>query len=307
MKAPEVSVVVPVHGCAGTVDRLVKETLDAVESCGRSVEIVLVDDRSPDDVWERVQRIARSDSRIVGIRFSRNFGQHAAITAGLRRALGSKVVVMDGDLQDPPSLIPDMLLRVNEVDVVLARRNGDYQSRFRMLLGRVYFMFASLLSGTVINPSEGGFSVLDRKVVDAFLEFNEADRHFLFVVRWLGFSQTHIEYERPERPVGKSSYNLIRRLRHAWSGIMFQSTRFLALVLAVGLGVGLLGALLAAFVIYQKVTGDVAPGWASTVSLTLISFGGIIAVQGVVGLYVGRIFQEVKRRPYYIVDTSTDA
>ncbi|HAT18015.1 MAG TPA: glycosyltransferase [Gemmatimonadetes bacterium] len=306
MSVTDVSIVAPVHGCAGTVDQLATEVLEAVGSLGRSVEVILIDDRSPDDVWVRIQRLAETDPRIVGIRLSRNFGQHAAITAGLRRATGGKVVVMDGDLQDPPALIPELLERSDSADVVIARRSGRYQSRPRLLLGRLYLWLVTILSGTPIDPAEGGFSVLDRKVVDAFLEFNEADRHYLFVVRWLGFSQVRVEYDRPERVVGVSSYNLSRRLRHAWSGIMFQSTRFLALVMAFGICVGLLGGLLGTYVIYQKVIGATAPGWASTVALGAFSFGGIIAVQGIVGLYIGRIFQEVKRRPYYVVDVTTD-
>ncbi len=300
--SPLLSVVVPVYGCVDSLPELVQRVVSAVVEADWVAEVVLVDDCSPDDSWSTIESLVSSRSEVVGVRLSRNFGQHAAITAGLATCKGQKVVVVDCDLQDPPELIPEMLRLAVEYDVVLGRRQGNYQSRPRLLLARLYSRLVSIIAGTQFDPAIGTFSLIDRKVVDAFLKLGEHDRHFIFAIHWLGFKQTTIDFLRQPRSVGASSYSLRRRLSHAMHGIMFQNTRFLNLVVFTGFTTATLGSGLGAYTIFRRITASALPGWTSTVSILLFTFGTLVTIQGVIGLYIGRIFQEVKGRPLYLID-----
>ncbi len=300
-----ISVVVPVYSCAEFLIELAHRCIETIESRGDRAEVVLVDDRSPDGAWGLIRTLADADSRIIGIRLSRNFGQHAAISAGLASCSGGKAIVMDGDLQDPPESISDLLDAAAGHDVVFARRLGPHQGPVRRLLGRWYFAVLSVMGGGRIDPSIGGFVLMDRAVVDAFLRFSEKDRHLLFILRWLGFDQTTIEYRRPSRPSGRSSYDLRRRIHHAFRGILFQDTRFLGAIVVLGFTASALGGCLGIWAIVQRLTAGSQAGWTSLVALVLVTFGILVAIQGVVGLYVGRVFEESKGRPIYVVDETT--
>ena len=300
--SPLLSVVVPVYGCVDSLPELVQRVVSAAVEADWAAEVVLVDDCSPDDSWSTIESLVSSRSDVVGVRLSRNFGQHAAITAGLATCKGQKVVVMDCDLQDPPELIPEMLGLAVEYDVVLGRRLGNYQSRPRLLLANIYNRLVSTLAGAQFDPAIGTFSLIDRKVVDAFLTLGEQDRHFIFAILWLGFKQTTIDFQRQPRSVGASSYTLRRRLGHAVQGIMFQNTRFLSLIVYTGFTTAALGSALGIYTIVRRITASTLPGWTSTVALLLFVFGTLVTVQGVIGLYIGRIFQEAKGRPLYLID-----
>ena len=158
------------------------------------------------------------------------------------------------------------------------------------------------MAGAQFDPAIGTFSLVDRKVVDAFLKLGEHDRHFIFAILWLGFKQTTIDFQRQPRSVGASSYTLRRRFGHAMHGIMFQNTRFLGLVVSTGFITAALGSVLGVYTIIRRITADTLPGWTSTVALLLFVFGALVTIQGVIGLYIGRIFQEVKGRPSYLID-----
>jgi glycosyltransferase involved in cell wall biosynthesis len=300
--SPLLSVVVPVYGCVDSLPELVQRVVSAAVEADCVAEVVLVDDCSPDDSWSTIESLASSRSDVVGVRLSRNFGQHAAITAGLATCKGQKVVVMDCDLQDPPELIPEMLRLAVEYDVVLGCRQGNYQSHTRLALARFYSRLVSIMAGTQFDPTIGTFSLIDRKVVEAFLKLGELDRHYVFSILWLGFKQTTIDFQRQTRSVGTTSYTFRRRLGHAVHGIMFQNTRFLSLVVFTGFTTATLGGVFGFYTIVRRLTASALPGWTSTVSLILFVFGTLITVQGVVGLYIGRIFQEVKGRPIYLID-----
>lgn len=297
-----VSVVVPVYKCEDFLHELVDRAMMVIRATGNRPEIVLVDDRSPDGAWNIISDLAAAHEEVVGIRLSRNFGQHAAITAGLNACSGDKVVVMDGDLQDPPELIPELLDVAKNYDVVMTRRLNDFHGVVRRMFARAYFRVASAIGGSRIDPLVGGYALLDRKVVDEFIRFGEQDRHFLFILRWLGFDQGFVDYERPIRPSGQSSYDLRRRMSLAARGIFFQGTRFLMIAILAGFACSVAGGVLGIWAVYRRVVHGGLAGWTSLVALILLTFGVLIAVQGVVGLYVGRVFQEAKGRPVYVVD-----
>jgi dolichol-phosphate mannosyltransferase len=300
----ELSVVVPVYGCRDCLDQLHQRLAKALEPITGSYQVVFVDDRSPDGAWLVLETLARSDSHVKAIRLSRNFGQHAAITAGLAASEGEWTVVMDCDLQDPPELIGSLYAKaVAGYDLVLARRRQRSQPALRRLLARIYFKVLNTFMGTNIDGGFGTFSILSRKVVDAYLSLGERDRHYLFVLTWLGFEQGVMDFDQNDRPAGKSSYSLPKLVRHALSGIFFQTTTLLVYIVYLGFFVVAMGVLLSAFLIYLDLVAHPQPGWVSVMVLILVIGGFIITSTGVTGLYIGRVFQQVKGRPLYVVDS----
>lgn len=304
---PEISIVVPVYGCAECLEPLCSRLHSCLEPSGRSYEIVLVDDRSPDRSWRKILEIAGLHPNVRGVRLSRNFGQHIAITAGLSESVGELVVVMDCDLQDPPEKIPDLIaLADNGFDVVLAKRIQRAHAPWRILGAKVFARTLAALSGVRMDATYGSLSLLRRKVVDAYLRLNEPNRHYLFIVRWLGFETGEIQYEHQDRLHGSSSYTLRSLFQHAVNGLMFQTTAVLRLIIWLGLVSGGLGVVLGAhFLIQYFFNGSTVLGWTSLIVALLLSTGAILFSLGVTAMYVGKIFEQTKSRPLFVVDSRT--
>ena len=301
----EVSVVVPVYGCAGCLVALhdrVAAVLGAADW-----ELVLVDDCSPDAAWSILEELSENDGRVRAIRLSRNFGQHAAITAGLAEARGDWVVVMDCDLQDPPEEIPRLLAAAGEgYDVVLTKRDfRRQQSWYRRLAGRGYIRARNMLLGQSISSEYSTLSVISRGVVDAFLSLGDHDRHYMMILHWLGFRRTVVPLRRQERYEGRSSYTLGKLIEVAVDGMFFQTTRLLRWIVMFGFLVATCGVILAAVLIVFYFTSHPLPGFTALAVLTLLVGGFIIVSTGVIGLYVGKIFEQVKGRPLYVVERRT--
>lgn len=295
----EVSVVVPVYGCRDCLRDLCERI--SVTLAETQYQIVLVDDRSPDDTWKVIEKLS-TQYPITALRLSRNFGQHAAITAGLAEAEGRWIVVMDCDLQDRPEEIPRLLAKAGEgYDVVLARRKQRQDSPFRRIAARLYLR---LMRSLVHYDGDefGSFSVISTQVATAYLELGDTSRHYLFILHWLGFETTAIDVEHAERESGNSSYTFERLLRHALDGIMFQSTVLLRWIIYLGFAVALIGVGLAVWFGCQAFLATPPPGWTSLAVLTLLIGGFIILSTGVAGLYIGKIFEQVRQRPLYVVD-----
>jgi glycosyltransferase involved in cell wall biosynthesis len=239
------------------------------------------------------------------VRLSRNFGQHAAITAGIAAARGRWTVVMDCDLQDPPELVPALYAKAQEgYELVLARRGDRGHSWFRRTSARLYFRLLNLFLDTDIDGEYGTFSILSEKVREAFLSIKDKDRHYLHIMFWLGFSHGTIEYDRRDRHEGRSSYTLGRLVAHAVDGVFFQTTTLLRWIVYLGFAMAAAGVVLAGAFILQAILIDPLPGWTSLAVLILLVGGFIIVSTGVTGLYIGRIFRQVKDRPLYVVDTA---
>lgn len=303
----EVSVVVPVYGCATCLDVLHERLTTVLSALVASYELVFVDDRSPDNAWARLRELTAKDPVVRAYRLSRNFGQHAAITAGLAQSRGRWVVVMDCDLQDPPEEIPRLLARAREgFDIVFALRKQRKHSLFRRLAAQIFFALMNAFNRTHFESRYGSFSLLSRGVVNAFLTLGDRERHYLLILHWLGFATTDIEYEHDSRHSGKSSYSLRRLVRHALSGMLFQTTVLLRWIIYLGFSVSLAGALLAAWFVYRYFAHGVQPGFTSLAVLILLIGGFIIGSTGITGLYIGRIFEQVKERPLYVIDSSID-
>jgi glycosyltransferase involved in cell wall biosynthesis len=307
-KAPELSVVVPVYGCKDCL-RALHERLTAVltpEFDG--YELVLVDDRSPDGAWEVLEELSRQDPHVRAIRLSRNFGQHAAITAGLAATRGRWTVVMDCDLQDPPEEIPRMMAKAAEgYDVVLCMREERVQSLTRRLAASAYFRTHNMLARGDLHTNYTNLSLLSRKVVDAFLTLNDRDRQYLLIVHWLGYNRTEIPIRQSDRHAGRSSYANRQLLKVAFDGLFFQSTVLLRLIIYVGFLLALLGAALAGYAALVAISGRALPQWIGLPMVGLFLAAFIIISTGVTGLYVGKIFEQVKGRPLYVVDEVASA
>jgi glycosyltransferase involved in cell wall biosynthesis len=303
----QLTVVVPVFGCADCLSTLHDRLTKSVSHLTESYEFVFVDDRSADDGWAVLQRLARSDPHCRAFRLSRNFGQDAAITAGLACARGSWAIVIDCDLQELPEEIPRLWAAAGEgYDIVRTTRRGWRHSTFRRWTSRLY---RRLTLETAPRPDYSNLTLLSRRVIDAFLRLRDRDREFMVALDWLGFHSTAIEIDHRERHAGTSAYTLDRLLRVALNGMFFRSAILLRFVVLLGFAVALAGLGLACFEVVAYFTGPnkTVPGYTSLAVLMLLLAGFTIVSVGVVGLYVARIFEQVKDRPLYLIDEQATA
>jgi polyisoprenyl-phosphate glycosyltransferase len=269
---------------------------------------VFVDDRSTDGSWEALRELAASDPDVRLVRLSRNFGQHAAITAGLSKASGRWVVVLDCDLEDPPEEIPRLISTAREgYDLVLSRRASGRRGWIRQRAARAYFRLRRTFIRLDVEADYCTLSVLSRRVVDAFLSVRDVHRQYMLILHWVGFRRAVVEVEQGERPVGGSAYTFRSLVRVALDGFFFETTVLLSWIVYLGFGLAFLGALLAAvFVAVYFVASNPPDGFTSLAVLILVVGGFIIVSTGVTGLYVGRIFEQVKKRPLFLVAERTD-
>jgi glycosyltransferase involved in cell wall biosynthesis len=300
------SVVVPVYACADCLVALHARLTASVRQITDRYELVFVDDRSLDDGWTVLGRLARDDAHVRAFRLSRNFGQDAAITAGLSMAAGEWAVVMDCDLEEAPEEIPRLWAAAGEgYDLVRTVRRGWRHSWFRRTTSRLY---RRLTLETDVRPDFSNMSLLSRRVIDAFLSLHDRDREYTIALDWLGFDSTQVEIDHHERHAGKSGYTLQRLVRVALDGMFFRSTVLLRLVVALGFVVALIGIGVAIFEVadYFLEPERSVPGYTSLAVLILVLAGFIIVSVGVVGLYVGRIFEQVKNRPLFLIDQQAE-
>lgn len=299
----DLSVVIPIYGCAGAVFELYDRLTKALVGMKSDYEIIFVDDVSPDGSWELLLKAVAGDPRVTLLRFSRNHGQHIAISAGLAESCGEKVIVMDGDLQDQPEAIPLIFEKACATDapVVYAKRKTDHQKDSRVLMGKFYFRFLEWIAGRRIDPEYGTFTLITRPVVDAYLSLKEPNRHYLFILYWLGFSYVEIEFPRQKRPHGRSSYNLQRLFMHAFQGMKFYAASLQRLVLV---SVGLV--VLASLILLLIALLGVDTASAGTTRSLVLALWAIIAIGlgcalAVVGVLSYQAFEEAKNRPLYII------
>jgi len=305
----DLSVVVPVYRGAPFLHELHRRLVATLEPLVGRFEIVLVEDGSPDESWSIIEDLARQDARVRGVALSRNFGQHHAITAGLRHARGQWIVVMDGDLQDPPEELPKLWAKAQEGhDCVLARRarRADASSKrlSSWLFYRVFNYLADLnyrYDGTVAN-----FSIVSRRVADALNSMGEAVRFYGGFLMWMGFSKAYVDVRHVRRRGSESSYTFFKLMKLAINIILAHSNKPLRLCVYAGLLLSTLAFVGGVVhVVRVLVRGSPVMGWTSLIVSVWFSTGAIILALGILGLYVDRIFTEVKHRPLYIVRKTT--
>ncbi|WP_372016027.1 glycosyltransferase family 2 protein [Pseudoxanthomonas sp. 10H] len=304
MRKPHISVVVPVYGCVGCLEELAQQIAVAMRSVDQDHELIFVDDASPDGAWSRIHELASLHPEIRGVRLSRNFGQHPAITAGLSASRGEWVVVMDCDLQDPPAAIPDLYRRARHdgLDVVFAQRQNRKDSIPKRLSSWGFFKILSWLTGIPQDSSTANFGIFQRKVIDAVLQMPERDKCFPLMVKWVGFKTATMPVEHARRQEGKSSYSLRRLLRLALEISLSYSEKPLRVVAVSGMIAALLSFFLTGFAVTQWLAGDVAvAGFTSIIASLWLVAGLILFSLGIVGLYVGQVFRNAQRRPSFII------
>jgi dolichol-phosphate mannosyltransferase len=266
-------------------------------------ELVLVNDGSSDRTGELLDRLAGTDPRIRVIHLSRNFGHQAALTAGLEHAVGDAVAMIDADLQDPPELIPDMIAQWSQgADVVYAvRKQREGETAFKLATASWFYKLFDKLAQVDLEPNSGDFRLLDRRALDALLAMTERSRFLRGMTVWVGFNQTAVSYQRDARHAGETKYTLRRMLRFSLDAIT--SFSHLPLQLATWIGMLCAGVAFIAIpvVIVLRLLHSYLPGFGS-ITIAILLLGGVqLIALGVIGEYVGRIYDEVKHRPLYIV------
>ncbi len=267
-------------------------------------EIILVDDYSPDNSWTEIERLSGIHPEVKGIKLSRNFGQHYAITAGLDTAKGDWIIVMDCDLQDRPEEIPNLLRKAEEgYDVVLARRANRQDGFFKRLASKIFYRTLAWLTGSTQDESIANFGIYHRKVIREIVGMRESIRYFPTMVKWVGFRQTTLDVFHAERGEGSSNYGFKRLFNLALDIMLAYSDKPIRLTVKLGLLIALTGFLFALYTLYKYLHGDiVVAGYASLIISLWMLAGFLLITLGVVGLYIGKTFEGVKNRPIYIVE-----
>lgn len=303
MSAPLLSIVSPVYGAAEIVPVLVARILAAAGSCTENFEIILVDDGSPDDSWRRILAECAREPRVKGIRLTRNFGQQNAITAGLSHARGAQVVVMDCDLQDDPQYIGPLLAKAQEgYDVVLTLRKTREYGRVRNGVTRAYYALMQLTGDLPrVDAHISGYSLISRRVVEAYLRMGDYHRDFLMLVQWMGFKHALVEVHHAPRYKGQSTYSWSKLIRHALDTLTAHSKTLLKVSIALGFTYVAVAFAATAYLIVSYFIHGYQAGWASTMVMLWASTGCILLAIGITGIYIGNIFDQVRGRPPFLV------
>ncbi len=296
------SIISPVYRAENTLDQLVSRIQASIPE--GEYEIILVDDASPDNSWHKIEQLVEVHPEVRGIKLSRNFGQHYAITAGLDAAKGDWVVVMDCDLQDRPEEIPNLLAKAKEgFDVVLARRIDRQDNFFKRLSSKIFYRTLAWLTGSEQDETIGNFGLYHKKVIAEIIKMRESIRYFPTMVKWVGFKQSTIDVVHAGREEGTSNYNFKRLFNLALDIMLAYSDKPIRLVVKVGMLVAVSGFVFAFYTLYKYLSGEIiVAGYASLIISIWVLTGILLVTLGMVGLYVGKTFEGVKNRPIYIIE-----
>ena len=306
MSSKLISIVIPMYYEEKVAEECYKRLKSVMDTCGYEYELIFVNDGSRDGTLDILERIAENDKNIKVLSFSRNFGHQVAVTAGIDKAKGNAIIIIDADLQDPPELISEMLkLWEKGYEVVYAkrkRRKGE--SVFKRITARLFYIVLDKLSDTKIPLDTGDFRLIDAKVADELRRMREKNRFLRGMVSWIGFKQIPIEYEREERFAGETKYPLKKMIKLALDGIISFSSKPLKLSQYLGFFAVICAMVIFIYSIAYRIVGgkNLVSGWASIMT-TVAFLGGVqlIAI-GILGEYIGRMYDESKDRPLYIIE-----
>jgi len=303
----EISVVSPTYKCSECIEELYRRLVLSLEKITDTFEILFVNDGSPDNDWEIIKDIAKRDKRVKGINLSRNFGQHYAITAGLDYAIGNWIVVMDCDLQDQPEEIKKLYNKAQEgFDVVVGKRKERKDKFFKKLTSKFFYIVYNYFVETKINNRIGNFGIYSNKVIQSINKMREQNRSFGLFAIWVGFSRIEIDVIHAKRNLGQSSYTLKKMIALALDSIITYSDKLLKLSIKTGFILSFVSLVYSLWTIIKYlIWGIPVRGWTSMfVSIYFLS-GLILGSIGILGLYIGKIFDETKNRPLYIIESTT--
>lgn len=306
--APELTVVIPAYNEEESIEPMVERLVLALEQRVNGLEILFVDDGSRDGTWPRISELAARDPRVRGIRFARNFGHQAALTAGVDAATGRAVAIIDADLQDPPEVIPEMIERWRAgAEVVYGQREvREGETVFKKATAAAFYRLLRRITHVDIPVDTGDFRLMGPRAVAAFRALPERNRFIRGLVAWIGFPQVAVHYRRQARHAGETKYPLRKMVRFALDGITSFSFLPLRLATLLGFAVSVVSFLYIVVVVVLKLLGINWPGYTSMMASILFLGGVQLVMIGVLGEYVARVYDEVKRRPLYLVGESTD-
>lgn len=298
----DISVVVPLYMCSESVEELTSRLKTVFSTITERYEIILVNDGSPQNDWQIAQRLATEDGHIISVNLSRRFGQHIAITAGLNYCRGSWIVVMDGDLQDKPEFIPNLYAKAQEgYDVVFARRAERKDTFIKKLTSKWFLKIFNYLAGSEGDSTLSNFGIYSKQVIDNYLKFGEHYRIFPLLVKWQGFNIATIDVDHGERLYGKSSYNYPMLFSLALDVVVSHTNKPLKMSIQFGFLLALFSLTYLCWLVIRKFIFDVPLGWTSIMTSIFFVGGLLFANIGLLGLYIGKIYDETKGRPLFLV------
>lgn len=305
---PTISVVVPVYGCEPCLNQLCDRIKTTIEKIPAHFEIILVNDASPDNAWDTIKQLSETDNRIRGIDLARNFGQHHAITAGLDYTIGDWIVVMDCDLQDRPEEIQTLYDKAQEgYEVVFGNRVQRQDNLIKRKSSQFFYRVYDFFTGHTSDHTIANFSISSKKVVEGFRKMREQNRFFPLFIQWMGYKASTVQVEHNSRNAGKTSYNIKKLVTLATDAIISQSNKPLRLSIQFGFLISL-GSFLYGMYLFARYffLAEPVQGWTS-VMVSIYFIGGLIFFNfGVLGLYLGKVFNETKARPLYLIRETTE-
>jgi dolichol-phosphate mannosyltransferase len=304
IERPTLSLIVPAYNEHGNLAELHSQLVKVLSPVGLPWEIIFVDDGSKDSTWSVVTRLHQEDNRVLGIRLSRNFGHQNALIAGLTHARGDAVISMDADMQHPPAIIPSLVheWRKGNKIVKTVRRDPVTAPFFKRVTSRLYYRLFSYLSGIEMRSGMADFRLLDRQVLNQMLQFKEAGLFLRGIVEWVGYPSSVVNFDCEPRFAGTTKYTLRRMIKFAWHGV----SSFSLVPLRIGIMMGLVSSAIAFLAVLYAILGKLldghaVPGWASSLAIVSFEFGVLFLFLAILAEYVGRILDEVRERPRFIV------
>jgi polyisoprenyl-phosphate glycosyltransferase len=298
------SVISPVYKADGILLKLTELISKECNAINITYEIILVNDGSPDNSWEIIKNICKNNKQVTGINLSKNFGQHSAINAGLSLAKGDFIIVMDCDMQHHPKYIPALIKKMQEGNdivftVVASRQHSFFKNFFSKMYHHVYNYLAELNS----DYKYATYSIISSKVLKEYISITDYHSHYLPKLKWLGFKQASVQIEHYKRESGKSSYTFRKLFIAALNGITSHSTKLLRLNVFLGIIISFISFIGIGYIIFIYFTKGFLVGWASIATLILFSLGILLTSIGITGIYIGQTFEQVKKRPPFIIDS----
>jgi glycosyltransferase involved in cell wall biosynthesis len=301
---PMISVVIPAFCEEGNLLRLYEELVQGLASAAVMWELIIVDDGSIDGTWDEIFALHQRDARVKGLRLSRNFGHQYALFAGLAHATGKAVITMDADLQHPPAVIPQLLALWYAGSKIVHTVRVDDQTTpwLKKTTSHMFYRIFSCLSGVELSAGMADFRLLDRQVIDELLQFNEGNLFLRGLIHWVGYPSSKLEFRSGKRFSGESKYNVRKMLKLAWTGVTSFSLVPLRLAIVLGMITSLVSLCALVYSVWAKLSDKTVPGWASMIGIESLLFGILFIMLGIIGEYIGRILEEVRRRPRFLVD-----